>query len=259
MTSPGSFGMRCRVQKAGFLVLPVLLLAGCQPGRELPAPPPASPKDQERLEQILRGYDKRLSTLKGIRYRFKRTEIDATFNTRTIFSGEVVLNNPDLFRVEARDDKGKLVELFVWTGKAVYQAYFRENETHVTDVSQTSVPRASDAAKQLNLWMPWLWKALTGTYVGLPSAEAKTLFYIRLEKEDKDSINLTLLPRTTSCDRMRVVLDRQTFRIRQIWSENANGGEVSWDFGIPIPEKEPITEEALLKDFPKKLVHFPKP
>jgi hypothetical protein len=250
-------------RNAGFVVLVVLLLAGCpafnEPDHEIPAPP-STPKEEERLGAIFTGYEKALLARKGIRYRFKRTEFDPAFDTRQVFSGEVVLNNPDLYRVELRDGKGQLAELYAWNGNEIYDAKFHRKETNVF---QASCTRDSDDAKRHNQYLDGFRKSLTGLYVGLPVEEVKTMFYIRLEKEEKDWIYLELLPRTTSMkasySRMRVVLDRKTFRIRQIWCEQPNGSAVTSDFEEPIKEKQPITEEALLQDFPKEMVRFPNP
>jgi hypothetical protein len=259
-----SFGPSGHIRKAGFLLpVVVVLLAGCNAGieqdHEFPAPP-SSPKEQERLGTIFQGYEATRLTRMGIRYRFKRTEVDPTFNTRDIFSGEVVMKDPDLYRVEIRNDKGQLAELFVWNGNAVYMAKFHQKETCVFEPSCT---RDSEEARRHNECLDGFRKMLTGHFIGLPIDEVKTSFHFQLEQEDKDWIYLKLLPRTSSVkanyQRTRVKLDRKTFRIGQIWYGQANGSEVFWDFEMPIKEKQPITEEALLQDFPKKQVRFPKP
>jgi hypothetical protein len=264
MTRNGSsFGTWCRVRKAGFPLLVVLLLPGCPAGfekdHELPAPP-SSPKEQERLGEIFKGYETNRLTRTRIRYRFKKTEVDTVFNTKKIFSGEVVLDNPDLYRVAIRDDKGQLTELFVWNGTALYMAKFQKKETEIFEASCTP---DSEEAKQQKQGLDAIRNWSAGYFVGLPIDEVKTWYYFQLEQEDKDWIYLKVLPRTSSFkasyERMRVILDPETFRIGQIWFEQPNHSEVILDFEEPNKEKQPITEEALLQDFPKKQVRFPKP
>jgi hypothetical protein len=242
-------------RKALLMILGILFLAGCpDQDRELPAPP-ISEKEEKRLETIFREYEAtRLAAMK-IRYRFKKTEVDTTFNTKKIYSGEVVLNNLNQYRIEVPDDKGQLVELFAWNGKEFYMAQFQNNQTRVFESTPTDDKEKAQA-------LDWIRQSITGHFIGLPIEDAKTLFHIRLEQEDKDWIYLTLFPRTSSLkasySRMRVVLDRKTKRIRQIWHEQPNGSEVTFDFEIPIEEKVPISKDSLLQDFPKKMVRFPQ-
>jgi len=101
-----------------------------------------------------------------------------------------------------------------------------------------------------------------GTYVGLPVDEVKALFHIRLDQEDDAYVYLMLLPRTAKTrqqyvSRIRVALDRKTFRMRQVWKEGPNGSTVTWDFDTPVKVKQPITEETLLQDFPKEMERIP--
>ena len=232
-----------------------MLAAGCTVGWEKSnelAAPLTCPKEQERLATIFEGYEATRQALKEVRYQLKRSERDAVFNTVQVLSGEVVLKNLDQFRVAIRDDKARLIELFVWNGKTLCQANFAKNETYVwpkPTADGNEVRRKEDMGNSLR----W---AVTGLYVGLPISEVKQWFHIQLEQEDKYWIYLTLLPRTASVkadiERMRVVLDRETFRLRQTWFRQANGCEVTIDFEAPVQEKQPITEQVLLRDFPKK-------
>ena len=166
----------------------------------------------------------------------------------------------DEYRVEMRNDKGQLAELFAVNGEAVYQASFHRNETIVWKLPPA---KRRDAPKEKSDLVLGSRSSLTGFYLGPPVNEAKELFYIRLAQEDDDWIYLTLLPRTSSMQasyqRMRVVLDRKTFHLLEIWFDQPNGSEETIEFEKPVKEKQPITEEALLRDFPEKRQQIPQP
>src|SRR5437868_1653913 len=90
------------LRNLGIVVFAIVLLVGCPSGskedHELSAPL-TSPHEQERLQAIFQGYEKGARALRGVRYQVKRTEDDLVFNTKQIYAGEVVVSNPDLFRV----------------------------------------------------------------------------------------------------------------------------------------------------------------
>jgi hypothetical protein len=91
-------------------------------------------------------------------------------------------------------------------------------------------------------------------FVGLPVRDLPKRFDLRLTKEDSWYVYLDLQPLRPKdksfFDRMRVVLWKDSFRVRQIRYEHPNGNAVTLDFQKLDTRK--ITPESIRKGLPEK-------
>ena len=86
---------------------------------EATAPPPKW-RPRTRLDFVLLEWEKANDTVKAATYRFKRTDHDHTFGTKTSTTGDVRLLKPGWLRVEFH---GRTPEFLLYTPKHLH--YFR--------------------------------------------------------------------------------------------------------------------------------------
>lgn len=208
------------------LLLAVLPAAAQNPPTPAPAGP-AAPADQ-RLDQFLLRWEQEMQKIETLAARLDRTEKDTTFNTTQKFvgyaqymksgSGKTVLNLASLeMRPEGKPD---IHEKFICTGAFLYQFSPAKKEIHAF-----TLPPPKEGSVAEDNFLSFLF--------GMKAQEARRRYDMKLVNEDKDYIYVMIVPRfpqdKADFQRARIVLNKDNFLPRQLWFEQPNGSDVTWD------------------------------
>jgi hypothetical protein len=232
-------------QSAPVAVSPPQPVVDARPVAAQIGPPrlPAKEKEKEaRLEVILREWAKATEKPQAFRSQFRFTRIDLHFDTGCQLEGEVLFVPPDLLRIDYRA-RGKPVNTLVFKEQTIHhydfanhieKVYPRPKERQLfgppTDKEGPTLAAILDGS----LFAKGSQKQTYWYFRGLPVRELKSHFDIQLVKEDRWYLYLELLPRSEKaklyCKRMRVVLTRENYWTRQLWSGDWDGNESTIDF-----------------------------
>jgi hypothetical protein len=221
--------------------------------------PPADAFDaNRRLEAVLREWSKANRETKSFHATVKFTTLDKTFQQIEVRHVEVSVRKPDLVRRDVKDDKAKLIEIWLQLGDT-WHWYNSVPRHHTVFPPLMELPTL---AKSVG-WA-WLSDLIAATarvdnwvYVELPVEEVRQHCSIHLVKEDQWWTYLQVEPKPSDTLRahfrhMRVVLNRKTRLVRQIWLEQPNGTEMRWDFErLETDVRPPITVDSLSRDLPQ--------
>jgi TIGR03009 family protein len=207
-----------------------------KPTNKLPTepPPPDPPKadgkpaPEDRLTEVLRRWHEAAMKVKTLTCDLTRTEVDSTFNTTKKFAGRVSFLSPNLFQLEMRKQgEPTEVERFVCDGKNLYGYYPDEKR-----IQAYSLMPPEDTPRLLRLF-PDATVTMGSLIGGLDATEAKRRFDWKLVKEDQFYLYLEATPRTEQYRkeflRMRLVLNKDTYLLRQLWMQQTESREVTWD------------------------------
>jgi TIGR03009 family protein len=237
--------------------MPLLVLVGILSIATPDARSAAPPRPGLRLEVVLREWAKANDVIHSVRYRFTRTERDLAFDTRTVTKGEVQRLKPDLLRV----DVGNAGDRTIWLSTKEKIHFFNpagKTETIYSKPADRSFPGEKTPERSfLDILTRWLQQQVYWHFAGLVELPVRNLsrrFDLRLSKEDTWYIYLDIQPRRPQdkpgFERMRVVLLKDSFRVRQIWYEYANGNATTLDFEKP-DTKAKVTPESIRKGLPE--------
>ncbi|HEY7424668.1 MAG TPA: hypothetical protein VH682_10605 [Gemmataceae bacterium] len=227
-------------------------------------PEPESPKKESKAESprdaVLHKWAKADEGVREEHFQFTRTEKDNTWDTRTVTKGEVYVKKPDLWCVELRDKDGKMERIWLLESKRLHNFDFAAKTERVFPFSIDVVPVGDTGG--LRLSESFLGISLKGwetqfrwSMIGVQARDFSTHFEVRLTKENQWYSYLDITPRSREgkswFHRARVVLNRDGYRVRQLWMESANGNEVVTDYSSRRTNPDPpITRESLLMKLP---------
>jgi RNA polymerase sigma factor (sigma-70 family) len=228
--------------------------------KKLPGPPPPAReperKPESRLEAVLCDWAKASDAVRETHYKFTQTTKDKTFDRTEVRRGEVFFKKPDLLRVNVVDEKGKPTEVLLWEKRALHLLNFKERNETIAPLPPDFPYQGRPNPSPKTFWGRFALLSDLGPIVwpfaGFPVRQLETRFDLRLAKEDQYYSYLDLTPRTPAdkafFQRARVVLNRDGLWVRQLWFENPNNSDVTYDYEkpntAPVP---PITRDLLLK------------
>jgi TIGR03009 family protein len=196
------------------------------PRKLLPETPPP-PEDVEppvkadnRLDNALKHCEQKLKRIQNLRAQLVRTMKDNTYETTEVYEGKLEYQKPGRFLLEMhRKDKPDLYEKYVCSGTTLYEYAPRQKAVRVHTLPLPPfVPRSDD---------------LPCVLVGLKADEFQKRYDVRLVKEDRWYSYIEIRPRQArdrdQFTRARLVLMTSTFLPRQIWFQQCNGVEITWD------------------------------
>jgi TIGR03009 family protein len=193
-----------------------------------PAAAPADPAAAQALDRHLLRWEQEMQRVQTLAAVLNRIEKDKTFETVQKYSGyaqylkagagPTALN---LAMLEMRHEgKSDIAEKFICTGTFLYQFLPAQKEIRAYELPK---PRPGQVAED---------NFLTFLF-GLKAAEAKRRYDLRLVKEDQWYVYVEINPRApqdrADFQRARLVLNKDNFLPRQLWFEQPNGSEVTWD------------------------------
>jgi TIGR03009 family protein len=212
------------------------------------------PVTSARSEELLKGWNKANEDARQIHYAIQLTIEDKVLNQKTIRQGEGFVKKPNQARVNWKDEKGNLKQVYLCIDQH-YEIYdFEKKEKLLLRVpsenakegllSNWLVQRIVSGLKQNFEWM----------FLGLPEAELKKRFEISLLKEDDNWAYLQLSPLTDSDQpyfrKLRIVLNQKTHLIRQMCVFD-NTSLMTFDFQNIEVNSSSVSLESFTKDLPK--------
>lgn len=219
-------------------------------------------KEDKSLGSILRKWAEADAKIREMHVRFTMTNIDPTFDVKTVTKGQASIKKPDLWRIDRRDKEGRIQDILLLETKRLYWFNAEAKTERVVLVSEVL-----NKDLKIAFWdNPMLWivsRLLRGDglemirwhFFGPQARDLDSRYEIRIDNEDQWYIYLDITPKKerTVFDRGRIVLLRKNYQVRQVWFEHANRSETVVDFLDRRPnEKEPITRQSLMKGLPKK-------
>jgi TIGR03009 family protein len=236
---------------AGVLLGAALASAQQPPTQPAGAQPPAVALDPARnpLDAHLMRWEKEMKSVQSLVVQCKREEKNKTFQRKDVYVGEAkylklpvgstgqVENLASL--VMQLEGKPEVFERFLCTGSHLYQFMPQQKEIRVYQLPPSRPGQVAEDS-----FLSFLF--------GMKAEEAKRRYDLRMVKEDQWYVYVEVLPRfpadKADFQRARLVLNKENFMPRQLWFEQPNGDEVTWDLprvqaGVPIDRKEFIAPQ----------------
>jgi TIGR03009 family protein len=216
--------MRRVVLALSALLLPWGLVFSQNP----PPPPVAAPTPDADLDTFLRNWEQKMVEVTTLAAQLNRVDKDTTFNTTRKYSGFAqymkVGSGPraaNMAMLEMRPDgRNEIAEKIIITGTYLYQYSPATKEINVHTLPQ---PKPGQLAED----------NLTTLLFGVKAEEARRRYDLKLTNQDQYYLYITVTPRNpqdkADFQRARLVLNKGTFLPRQLWFEQPNGSEVTWD------------------------------
>jgi TIGR03009 family protein len=153
-----------------------------------------------------------------------QTRLDKQFRSTDIFEGQALYLRPNLASLfMKKKNKPEVYEKFICTGQFLYRYVPANKQVRIYDLSDPKTGQVAD-----DNFLSFLF--------GMKAEEAKRRYQLTLVKgppEDQWYYYIDVLPRydadKVDFTRARLVLLQSTFMPRQVWFEQPNGDEVTWD------------------------------
>jgi TIGR03009 family protein len=236
-----------------------LVGAALLPPAALAQQQPAAAPNPDPLEQALVKWERSMGAVSSLVAQCTRTKVDKTYQTTEVFDGSakylrVAKTNYASLEMYKRGRRD-IFEKWICSGDVVYQFAPQSKEVRVHElpkpppgqvaddnfISFLFGMKASEAKRRYQLsWVP-------------PPANDRWYYYIDIRpREDADKADFT---------RARLVLVASTFMPRQLWFQEPNGNEITWDFpqvqaGAALSPQE-FGRPAVPRDW--QLIQSPRP
>ena len=195
-------------------------------------------RNLDRVDTILQRWHEQMEKIQGLTCQFQKTDVDRVYQSSQTFDGTLRYMKPDWLMLEIRKkDRKEIDQKVVYDGQ-VLSVYYGDQKVI------RRYPEPSQAYDKLKV-------ELNGNFLGRimqaiksyleahrllffcnDVEEIKRRYRIEFRKEDEWYIYLLVVPRTdqNAFARAQVVLHKSTFLPRQLWFEECNGNERTWDF-----------------------------
>lgn len=208
------------------LTLGAALLCGAAVlAQQPPAQAPPAPNDNAALNQILQNWEQVMTTINTLVVQCNRTTVDKTWDRTEVFEGEAKFLKPSRASLEMHNKaKPEVFEKYVCNGASLWVYNPQGKQLRVHKLPPTKSGQVSDDNFLSFLFgMKATQAKLRYDLKLLPSpANDNWYYYIEIQpRERADKADFT---------RARLVLTRMNFLPRQLWFEQPNGNEVTWDF-----------------------------
>jgi len=193
-----------------------------------------SPTSKVGLDDILASWERSMKGVTSLTATLNRTTLQKTFQATEVFEGTAKYMRPNLAMLYmSKKNRPEIFEKYVCSGNFLYEFVPREKLLRVHELPQ---PKQGQVGED-NL--------LTFLF-GMKAAEAKRrydLMVLAPPPNDKWYFYILIKPKTqrdkNDFSRARLVLHNTTFLPRQLWFEQPNGNEITWDF-LKMDVKTPL-------------------
>lgn len=204
----------------------ICVLAGAifaQPPRQ-PAQPVPAPAGNAKLDDVLAKWEREMQALHNLQAQCVRTTKDKTFQQTDVHEGVAKFMKPNLAMLEMQK-KGKqgISEKYICTGKFLYEFVPQNKIIRVHELPETKPGQAAE-------------DGFLGFLFGMKAEEAKKRYELKLVEKDKEDpwyYYIDIVPKMpqdkADFARARLVLNKQDMTPRQLWFEQPNGNEITWD------------------------------
>jgi TIGR03009 family protein len=186
------------------------------------------------LDDILARWERSMKAVNGLTATLTRTTLQKTFQATEVFEGTAKYMKPNLALLYmGRKNKPEIFEKYVCSGNFLYEFVPREKLIRVHELPQPKQGQVAD-------------DNLLSFLFGMKAAEAKRRYDMTMlapPPNDKWYYYVLIKPKTqrdkNDFSRARLVLSNTTFLPRQLWFEQPNGNEITWDF-VKLDVKTPL-------------------
>lgn len=216
--------------RASRLALACLLIGSGLYAQQPPQSPPAAappaavptPPNPARLDALLLQWEQKMKNVDTLAAELTRTTLDKTYGKGETFTGAAKYMKPNLAALEMlKKDNPQVYEKYLCTGTFLYEY---APQTKLLRVHELPPPRPGVNVSDDN-FLSFLF--------GMKAEEAKKRYDMRLVKEDQYYIYIEVLPRNPAdkadFQKARLILNQSNFLPRQVWFEQPNGNEITWD------------------------------
>lgn len=210
---------------------PILAIAGallCSAWvlAQQPAAPPQAAPTQAQLTPILQNWERVMNSINSLTADCKRTQVDKSFETTKVFEGQAKFLKPNMASLKMTNKANPLeFEQYVCSGSelCMYAPQAKVIRIH-------KLPAPKPGQQQEDNFLSFL--------MGMKATEALRRYELSLlpgtPETEKWYYYVRVLPRTPA-DRAdftqaRLVLWKNSHLPAQLWFEQPNGNEVTWDF-----------------------------
>jgi TIGR03009 family protein len=184
-----------------------------------PAPAAAAP-DPARLDTLLHKWEDEMKKVQTLSAELSRSSVDKAYGKSDTYSGSAKYMKPNLAALEmVRKDDPQRYEKYVCTGTFLYEFVPASKVLRVHDL-----PSSKSGVSDDN-FLSFLF--------GMKAEEAKKRYEMRLVKEDQWYVYIEVMPRfpadKADFQKARLILNHSNFLPRQVWFEQPNGNEITWD------------------------------
>jgi TIGR03009 family protein len=200
------------------LALPALLLAAT-----LLRAQSLDPKDP--LDSVLMRWEKAMKEVNTLSAQLVRTTLDRAFQSTEVYEGIAKYMKPNLASLYmVKKNRPEAYEKYICTGNYLYMYAPAEKKIRVAEVPHPKQGQLAD-----DNFLSFLF--------GMKAEEAKKRYEMTLLQapaNDKWYYYIMIRPQTTAdkkdFTKARLVLSNTTFLPRQLWFEQPNHREITWDF-----------------------------
>lgn len=195
---------------------------------------------KNKLDDVLLHWENAMKGVNSLTAELTRTTLQKTFQATEVFEGIAKYRSPNLALLYMRKkNRPEVYEKYICTGSFLYQYVPLDKVIRVTELTKPKEGQVAD-------------DNLLAFLFGKKAAEAKKRYEITLlapPPNDKWYYYILIKPKAAAdradFARARLVLNNATFLPRQLWFEQPNGDEVTWDFiRLDIKTEVKLTEFA---------------
>lgn len=184
-------------------------------------PAPAAAPNAARLDTLLQKWEQEMKNVQVLSAELTRTTLDKTYGKADTYSGTAKYMKPNLAALEMlKKDNAQAFEKYLCTGQYLYEYAVATKQIRVHELPKPVNGNVSD-----DNFLSFLF--------GMKAEEAKKRYDLRLVKEDQWYIYIEVLPKQAAdkadFQKARLILNVNSFLPRQVWFEQPNGNEITWD------------------------------
>jgi outer membrane lipoprotein-sorting protein len=197
-----------------------------------------------RLERVLLGWEQAGKSVQQGHLVFRLVNEDSVFRTKEVFNGESFFRKPDLFRVDLKDEKGRLKSIVLWNGKDLHFFDFEKRQEFIY-----RVPAGPAQGWFVSYYSQPLLQHFRRIASGIPLSELKDRFIFQFAWEDRFYDYLRFKPTTTAEPLIDVALDKEKHHIKSVRSVEPSGALSTCHYiRFETELKTPLSAESLSKD-----------
>jgi TIGR03009 family protein len=195
---------------------------------------------KNKIDDVLLRWERAMKGVSSLTAQLNRTTLQKTFQATEVFEGVAKYRSPNLALLYmVKKNRPAIYEKYICTGDFLYQYVPLDKVIRVADVPKPKEGQVAD-------------DNLLAFLFGKKAAETKNRYDITLlapPPNDKWYHYLLIKPKSAAdradFARARLVLSNTTYLPRQLWFEQPNGDEVTWDFlKLDIKTEVKLTEFA---------------
>lgn len=219
-----------RLALAGLLLTPALYAQQTTPPAQPAQTPPATTAqpitpapapNAARLDQLLQRWEQEMKNIQTLTAELNRTMLDKTYQGTEVYTGSAKYMKPNFALLEMQKKSNPQVyEKYMCSGTFLYEWV---PGSKVIRAHELPPPKAGQVGD--DNFLSFLF--------GMKAEEAKRRYDLKLVKEDEWYVYIEVLPRfpadKADFQKSRLVLNKSSFLPRQVWFEQPNGNETTWD------------------------------